>query len=169
MFIDFLIICLVLLIEHSVCRTSKSIDSTYALNSFWYLNMSSCLLVGQVPICCFRTFRWALVFAQWNGRWSMVWYSWPQLHVASSLRWNRCRYTFVIPCPVSTAVIFGVSFIYYIYHIISYYISYHIISYHIMSCHVMSCHVMSCHVMSCHVMSYQTQGVSSPLCISKLH
>jgi hypothetical protein len=69
------------------------------------------LFGGQVSICCFRTSRWALVFAQWNRRWSMDWYSLPQLHVASSLRWNRCRSAFVIPYPVSTAVIFGVSFI----------------------------------------------------------
>jgi hypothetical protein len=38
-------------------------------------------------------------------------YSLPHLHVASSLRWNRCKYAFVIPCPVSTDVISGVSFI----------------------------------------------------------
>jgi hypothetical protein len=93
------------------CRTSKSIDSTNALNFFWYLNMRSCLLAGQVLICCCRTARWELVFALWNRRWSMVWYSWLQLHVASSIRWNLCRYAFAIPCPVSTAVIFGVSFI----------------------------------------------------------
>jgi hypothetical protein len=43
--------------------------------------------------------------------WSMDWYSLLHLHFASSLRWNRCKYAFVIPCPVSTAVIFGVSYI----------------------------------------------------------
>ena len=52
------------------CRSSKYIDSTNAQNFFWCLIMRSCLLTGQVPICCFRTSRWALVFAQWN-RWSM--------------------------------------------------------------------------------------------------
>ena len=52
-----------------------------------------------------------VLFARWNRIWSMVWYSLPHVHVASSLRWNRCRYAFVIPCPVSTADIFGVSFI----------------------------------------------------------
>jgi hypothetical protein len=43
--------------------------------------------------------------------WSMAWYSFPHLHFASSLRWNRCKCALVIPCPVSTAVIFGVSLI----------------------------------------------------------
>jgi hypothetical protein len=114
MYIEFLITWLVLLFFTYwalCCMPLKSIDSTNALNSFWYLIMRSRLLAGQVLSCCIRTSRWALVFAQLNRRWSMEWYSLPQLHVASSLRWNRCRYAFVIPCPVSTAVIFGVSFI----------------------------------------------------------
>jgi len=85
------------------CRTSKSIDSTNAVDSFWYLNMRPCLLAGHVPNCCFRTSRWGLVFTRLNIRWSLFWYSWSQLHVVSSLRWNRCRYAFVIPCPVSIA------------------------------------------------------------------
>ena len=51
---------------------SKSIDSINAQNSFWCFIMRSCLLAGQVPICCFMTSRWALVFAQWNRRWSMI-------------------------------------------------------------------------------------------------
>jgi hypothetical protein len=29
----------------------------------------------------------------------------PHLHIASCLRWNLCKYAFVIPCSVSTAVI----------------------------------------------------------------
>ena len=90
---------------------SKSIDSMNAQNSFLCLVMRSSLLAGQVPICCLRTPRWALVFAHWNRIWIMVWYSLPHVHFAFSLRWNRCRYAFVIPCPVSTADIFGVSFI----------------------------------------------------------
>ena len=91
--------------------SSKSIALTKALNSFWYLDVKSSFLTGQVPICCLMTSRCSLKFGQWNSRWSIDWYSSPQLHVASSVGWNRCRYAFVIPWPVSTAVIFGVSFI----------------------------------------------------------
>jgi hypothetical protein len=57
------------------------------------------------------TYRCVLRLGQWNSRWSIDWYSSPQLHAASSNRWNRCKYAFVIPWPVGTAVIFGVSFI----------------------------------------------------------
>ena len=92
-------------------RLSKYIDSMNAQNSFLCLVMRSSLLAGQVLVCCFRTSRWALVFAHWSRIWSTFWYSLPHVHVASSLRWNRCRYAFVIPCPVSTVDIFGVSFI----------------------------------------------------------
>ena len=76
-----------------------------------YLVMRSSLIAGHVPICCCRTSVCALMFAQWNRMCSIDCYSLPHLHVASSLRWNRCKYAFVIPCPVSTDVISGVSFI----------------------------------------------------------
>jgi hypothetical protein len=40
------------LVSHSCwalcCKVSKSIDSTNALNCFWYLTMKNCLVVGQV-------------------------------------------------------------------------------------------------------------------------
>jgi len=91
--------------------SSEFIDSINAQNSFLYLVMRSSLLAGHVPICCFRASLCALMFAQWNRMWSIDWCSLPHLHVGSSLRWNRRKYAFVIPCPVSTAVIFGVNFI----------------------------------------------------------
>ena len=86
-----------------IFKLSNSIDSMNAQNSFLCLVMKSSLLAGQVAIWCFRTSSWALVFAHWNRLWSMVWYSLPQVHFASSLRWNRCRYAFDIPCQGSTA------------------------------------------------------------------
>ena len=91
--------------------TSKSIALTKSQNSFWYLDARSYLLTGHVAMCCWKISRCALKFGQWNSRWSIDWFSSPQLHVPSSIKWNRCKYAFVFPWPVSTAVIFGVSFI----------------------------------------------------------
>ena len=71
------------------CRSSKSIDSIKAPNSFRCLDMRSCLLAGQfvcLHIWCFRSSRCVLVLVQWNRRWSMVWSPWPQEHAASSHR-----------------------------------------------------------------------------------
>ena len=91
------------------CISSKPIDSTNRLKIFWCSLIRFCLAVGHAPICRIMVSRCSLVFSQWNRIWSIVWYS-LQLHVASSLRWNLCKYAFVIPCSVNTAVIFGVSF-----------------------------------------------------------
>jgi len=76
------------------CMSSKSIDSIKALNSFQYLDMSSCLLSGQflcLLIWCFRSSCCVLVLVQWNRRWSMVWSPWPHEHLASSRRFKRWR------------------------------------------------------------------------------
>ena len=74
------------------CISSKSIDSTNRLNIFWCLLIRFCLSVGHAPIRRIMVSRCSLVFSQWNRIWSIVWYSLPQLHVASSLRWNLCKW-----------------------------------------------------------------------------
>jgi hypothetical protein len=85
------------------CLLSKSIDSTNQLQISWCLLIRFCSLAGHVPICRIIVSRCSLVLSQWNRRWSIDWCSLPHLHVASFLRWNLCKYAFVIPCSVSTA------------------------------------------------------------------
>jgi len=97
--------------QFNIFRLSMSVDSINAQNSFLFLVMRSTLLASQVTIFFFWNSRWALVFRHWNRIWPMIWYSLSHVHVASSLMWKRFRSTFVIPCLVSTADIFGVSFI----------------------------------------------------------
>jgi hypothetical protein len=41
----------------------------------------------------------SLVLTHLKRRWSIVWSSLPQMHVASSLRLNLWRYPLVLPCP----------------------------------------------------------------------
>ena len=75
----------------SCCSWSKSIDSTNSLYTFLWLVISSCLLslnfIGlfirrlSISLC-------PLVFMQLNRMRSIVWSSFPQMHVASYLSLN---------------------------------------------------------------------------------
>ena len=96
------------------CNRSKSIDSINSLYIFRYLVISSSLFSCKFIILFMLSLSrslCALVFVQWKRRWSIVWSSLPQMHVASSLKLNRWRYALVLPCPDSTAVSFGVKLI----------------------------------------------------------
>ena len=97
------------------CNKSKSIDSLNAIYTF-----QCCLVISSILLSCrlidlfvwsFSSSLWALVFVQWKRRWSIVWSSLPQMHFASSLKFNRWRYALVLPCPDRTAVSFGVRLI----------------------------------------------------------
>ena len=77
------------------CKSSKSIDSINALNTFQCLVISSNLFAGQF-ICLFSwSFRMslcALFFVQWNMRRSVVWSPLPQINFASFRRLKRWSY-----------------------------------------------------------------------------
>ena len=90
------------------CNRSKSIDSINALYTFRYLVISSTLFSCKFIILFMLSLSrslCSLVFVQWKRRWSIVWSSLSQMHVASSLKLNRWRYALVLTCPDSTAVV----------------------------------------------------------------
>ena len=72
--------------------------------------ISSCLLAGQFLDCwTFLLSSSLLVWSNvhWWIRWSTVWSSLLQGHVALSINLNQWSYALVLPCPVTMAMKFG--------------------------------------------------------------
>ena len=85
------------------CNRSKSVDSINTLYTFRYLVVSSSLFLCKFIILFMWSFSrslCALVFVQWKRRWSIVWSSLPQMHVASSLNvcMHVCMYVHTYVC-----------------------------------------------------------------------
>jgi hypothetical protein len=106
------------LVSHSYwafcCKVSKSTDSTNTLNCFWYLNMRFIWLSARYLFAVL----WLLI-EHWCSRSETGDDPWFGIHGRSFMSLPLSGETdagmpFVIPSPVSTAVIFGVSFIFYL-------------------------------------------------------
>ena len=90
--------------------SSKFMDFVKMRKDFKCFDISSCLLAGQFPDCWMISRSSSLLVwtsVHWWIRWSTVWSSLLQGHVALSIKLNRCKYALVLPCRVTMAVKFG--------------------------------------------------------------